>query len=89
MDRGLLAGAWRQYYDGLPENKRVGAAQEHILALRGRMLEMARRPERLYHGFDKRRLTGVLGMALGIHQQTLHRLTTAPHSARMLGGGGA
>ena len=89
MDRMGLYHSWRGFYAALEPSQREVALRERIKKIEGRMILLARFPQRMYKGFAKAKLVTSLGMSLGVHKQLLWGLTSVPrgeYAGRVAGG---
>lgn len=89
MNRQRLYEAWHTYYSRRPAMAVRSVLERRVRWLERKMKRLARLPDRMYKGFDRRGLITALGMSLGIHKQLLWGLTSSSRGVKVKGGGGA
>lgn len=78
MIRSECYRAWNEFYATLDRPEAIRRCEGTVHLLRGRMKEMGRSKSKFRSGYIRSSLVKVLGMALGVHQQLLWGLRSAP-----------
>lgn len=84
IPRQTLLMAWKRHYSvvlpswGLSRAEVREHAEDNARLCEERMWRLGRERQALHHGYDKRGLNQVTGMALGVHKQLLWGLNPLP-----------